>query len=59
MLQKNEFKVIHALPQEGDALVMVTLLEQYIQSLSYKKALGYLGLNLGNLITEIVDASKN
>ena len=45
-----------ALPQEGDD-GYATLLEQYIQSLSYKKALGYLGLNLGNL-NEIVEQAR-
>ena len=45
-----------ALPQEGDD-GYATLLEQYIQSLSYKKALGNLGINLGN-ITDIVNEAR-
>ena len=51
MIQSND-----ALPQEGSPGYGV-LLEQYIQSLSYKKALGYLGLNLGNL-NEIVEQAR-
>ena len=51
MIQSND-----ALPQEGNPGYGV-LLEQYIQSLSYKKALGYLGLNLGNL-NEIVEQAR-
>ena len=53
---KNMILADDSLPQTGDDGYDV-LLEQYIQSLSYKKALGYLGLNLGNL-NEIVEQAR-
>ena len=53
---KNMILADDSLPQEGDDGYDV-LLEQYSQSLSYKKALGNLGINLGN-ITDIVNEAR-
>lgn len=51
MIESND-----ALPQEGNSAYPV-LLAQYIEALSYKKALGNLGINLGN-ITDIVNEAR-